>query len=207
MNGETNQRPAGPAPRTTRRMSPEAYSDLHWSRDFSLNPDGSTVWEEQWVWIGLASRAVRALEVIAKAVSQPGARSGLRAIEKVLGELAADVADANPKRAERRRKTEAHERLAESRARAQLAYQRSSRPVDPEILTRPLIDTFSARVTNCLEIAGIHSIGELVTKTADDLTSLRHFGTTCLNEVRWKLAERGLTLTDDPAPPPEGSDE
>jgi DNA-directed RNA polymerase subunit alpha len=38
------------------------------------------------------------------------------------------------------------------------------------------------------------SIGELVSKSADELLEARNFGITSLNEVREKLRERGLAL-------------
>jgi DNA-directed RNA polymerase subunit alpha len=44
---------------------------------------------------------------------------------------------------------------------------------------------------------GINSIGELVRRTGEDLMECKNFGVTSLNEVRERLAERGLRLRGD----------
>jgi len=44
---------------------------------------------------------------------------------------------------------------------------------------------------------GLVTIGELLSKTADELLSVRNFGVTSLNEVRAKLTEMGLRLRND----------
>jgi hypothetical protein len=41
---------------------------------------------------------------------------------------------------------------------------------------------------------GVHHIGELLTKTEDDLLNITNFGQKSLDEVKQKLKERGLTL-------------
>ena len=55
----------------------------------------------------------------------------------------------------------------------------------------------SVRARKCLSRLGLVSIGELVSKTADELLSVRNFGVTSLNEVRAKLTEMGLRLRND----------
>jgi DNA-directed RNA polymerase subunit alpha len=52
----------------------------------------------------------------------------------------------------------------------------------------------SVRATNCLESEHIHTVRDLVTRTADQLLEVRNFGETTLNEVREKLTELGLRL-------------
>jgi DNA-directed RNA polymerase subunit alpha len=52
----------------------------------------------------------------------------------------------------------------------------------------------SERPRNCLKRAQINSIGELVTKTEEDLLNITNFGQKSLDEVKQKLDERGLTL-------------
>jgi hypothetical protein len=47
---------------------------------------------------------------------------------------------------------------------------------------------------NCLKRAQINTIGELLTKTEDDLLNITNFGQKSLDEVKAKLDERGLTL-------------
>ncbi len=52
----------------------------------------------------------------------------------------------------------------------------------------------SERPRNCLKRAQINSIGELLTKTEDDLLNITNFGQKSLDEVKQKLDERGLSL-------------
>jgi DNA-directed RNA polymerase subunit alpha len=52
----------------------------------------------------------------------------------------------------------------------------------------------SERPSNCLKRAQINTIGELLTKTEDDLLNITNFGQKSLDEVKQKLDERGLTL-------------
>jgi DNA-directed RNA polymerase subunit alpha len=52
----------------------------------------------------------------------------------------------------------------------------------------------SERPSNCLKRAQINTIGELLTKTEDDLLNITNFGQKSLDEVKMKLDERGLTL-------------
>lgn len=53
----------------------------------------------------------------------------------------------------------------------------------------------SERPRNCLRRAQIESVGELVTKTPDDLLSITNFGQKSLDEVVAKLDELGLSLS------------
>jgi DNA-directed RNA polymerase subunit alpha len=52
----------------------------------------------------------------------------------------------------------------------------------------------SVRASNCLESAKIHTIGELVKLTENDLLKVRSFGKTSLREVKRKLQDLGLSL-------------
>jgi DNA-directed RNA polymerase subunit alpha len=52
----------------------------------------------------------------------------------------------------------------------------------------------SERPSNCLKRAQINTVGELLTKTEDDLLNITNFGQKSLDEVKVKLDERGLTL-------------
>ena len=52
----------------------------------------------------------------------------------------------------------------------------------------------SERPRNCLKRAQINTVGELLTKTEDDLLNITNFGQKSLDEVKQKLDERGLTL-------------
>lgn len=52
----------------------------------------------------------------------------------------------------------------------------------------------SVRSSNCLREAGIKAIGELVTKTEDQLLSFKNFGKKSLTEIKELLIGMGLTL-------------
>jgi DNA-directed RNA polymerase subunit alpha len=52
----------------------------------------------------------------------------------------------------------------------------------------------SERPRNCLKRARVDTIGQLVTKTEDDLLAITNFGSKSLEEVLQKLDERGLAL-------------
>ena len=52
----------------------------------------------------------------------------------------------------------------------------------------------SERPRNCLRRAQIHSVGELVERTAEDLLNITNFGQKSLEEVVAKLDELGLSL-------------
>ena len=59
----------------------------------------------------------------------------------------------------------------------------------------------TVRARNCLDSARIETVGELISKTDQDLLSVRSFGRTSLREVKRRLEELGLTLG---TPLPEG---
>jgi DNA-directed RNA polymerase subunit alpha len=54
--------------------------------------------------------------------------------------------------------------------------------------------SLSVRARKCMTKLGIGTIGELVRRTAEDLMECKNFGVTSLNEVRERLADRGLRL-------------
>ncbi|MFM8284909.1 MAG: DNA-directed RNA polymerase subunit alpha C-terminal domain-containing protein [Planctomycetaceae bacterium] len=69
---------------------------------------------------------------------------------------------------------------------------------DQELLTQPITElALSVRARKCTTRLGITTIGELIRRTAEDLMECKNFGVTSLNEVREKLAERGLKLRGD----------
>lgn len=66
---------------------------------------------------------------------------------------------------------------------------------DQEINGLPITElNLSVRARKCTTKLGINTIGDLVRRTAEDLLECKNFGVTSLNEVREKLAERGLKL-------------
>ncbi|MFM8415573.1 MAG: DNA-directed RNA polymerase subunit alpha C-terminal domain-containing protein [Planctomycetota bacterium] len=67
-----------------------------------------------------------------------------------------------------------------------------------EIHALPITElNLSVRARKCTTKLGIASIGDLVRRTAEDLLECKNFGVTSLNEVREKLAEKGLKLRGD----------
>ena len=56
----------------------------------------------------------------------------------------------------------------------------------------------SVRSYNCLKREGIHTVGELVTRSEADLMDIRNFGAKSIDEVKAKLIELGLSLKDSP---------
>ena len=52
----------------------------------------------------------------------------------------------------------------------------------------------SVRASNCLETANIKTVGELVSKTEEQLLEIKNFGKTTLKEVKSKLAQLSLTV-------------
>jgi DNA-directed RNA polymerase subunit alpha len=71
-------------------------------------------------------------------------------------------------------------------------------PQEQAVIEAPVGDlNLSVRARKCLSRLGLVTIGELLSKTADELLSVRNFGVTSLNEVRAKLTEMGLRLRND----------
>jgi DNA-directed RNA polymerase subunit alpha len=56
----------------------------------------------------------------------------------------------------------------------------------------------TVRSYNCLKREGIHSVGELVSRSEADLLDIRNFGAKSIDEVKVKLHEMGLALKDSP---------
>ncbi len=76
-------------------------------------------------------------------------------------------------------------------------------PVDEQMaadLALPVEDlNFTVRSYNCLKREGIHTVGELITRSEQDLLDIRNFGSKSIDEVKLKLQEMGLALKDSPA--------
>ncbi len=71
-------------------------------------------------------------------------------------------------------------------------------PEERALLERSVADlNLSVRSRKCLSRLGITTIGDLVSRTPDELLSVRNFGVTSLNEIRQKLADLGLSLRND----------
>ena len=59
--------------------------------------------------------------------------------------------------------------------------------------------TLTVRSYNCLKREGIHTVGELVARSEQDLLDIRNFGAKSIEEVKQKLVDMGLALKDSPA--------
>ena len=71
-------------------------------------------------------------------------------------------------------------------------------PQERAMLEAPVTDlNLSVRARKCLSRLGITALGELVSRTADELLGVRNFGVTSLNEIRAKLAEKNMKLRND----------
>ncbi len=73
-------------------------------------------------------------------------------------------------------------------------------PIDEQLaadLALPVEDlNLTVRSYNCLKREGIQSVGELVSRSEQDLLDIRNFGSKSIDEVKAKLAELGLVLKD-----------
>src|SRR5690606_39021785 len=71
-------------------------------------------------------------------------------------------------------------------------------PEQRAVLERPVTDlNLSVRSRKCLSRLGITTLGEVVSRTPDELLSVRNFGVTSLNEIRQKLLDFDLRLRND----------
>ncbi|QQY25486.1 DNA-directed RNA polymerase subunit alpha [Dermacoccus nishinomiyaensis] len=68
-----------------------------------------------------------------------------------------------------------------------------------EDLALPIEDLdLTVRSYNCLKREGIHTVGELVSRSEADLLDIRNFGSKSIHEVADKLRDMGLQLKDSP---------
>ncbi|HHU10547.1 MAG TPA: DNA-directed RNA polymerase subunit alpha [Intrasporangiaceae bacterium] len=66
-------------------------------------------------------------------------------------------------------------------------------------LALPIEDLdLTVRSYNCLKREGIHTVGELVSRSEADLLDIRNFGAKSIDEVKSKLVGMGLGLKDSP---------
>ncbi|GAA5031087.1 DNA-directed RNA polymerase subunit alpha [Actinopolymorpha pittospori] len=73
-------------------------------------------------------------------------------------------------------------------------------PVDAQLaadLALPVEDlNLTVRSYNCLKREGIHTVGELISRSEQDLLDIRNFGAKSIDEVKQKLVGMGLSLKD-----------
>jgi DNA-directed RNA polymerase subunit alpha len=73
-------------------------------------------------------------------------------------------------------------------------------PIDAQLaadLALPIEELdLTVRSYNCLKREGIHTVGELVSRSEADLMDIRNFGSKSIDEVKGKLAAMGLSMKD-----------
>lgn len=73
--------------------------------------------------------------------------------------------------------------------------------LNPEQFNKPVTELgFSTRTLNCLRRGGINTLGELLSKTEEDLNKLRHFGLKSREELLQRLKELGYSLMSSEEP-------
>ncbi len=66
---------------------------------------------------------------------------------------------------------------------------------DSRVLATPMSELgLSVRARRCMARLNIHTVGDLITRTVEELLEIKNFGHTSLNEVRAKLSEIGLSF-------------
>lgn len=71
-------------------------------------------------------------------------------------------------------------------------------PEERAVLGKPISElNLSVRSRKCMSKLTLQTIGDLVSRTGDELLECKNFGVTSLNEVREKLSEMGLKLRND----------
>jgi len=66
-------------------------------------------------------------------------------------------------------------------------------------LALPIEDLdLTVRSYNCLKREGIHTVGELLSRSEADLLDIRNFGSKSIDEVKAKLTSMGMQLKDSP---------
>jgi DNA-directed RNA polymerase subunit alpha len=70
---------------------------------------------------------------------------------------------------------------------------------DPDIVSRSVTELeLSARSRKCLQRLGISTLGELSSRSEQELLSIKNFGQTSLNEIKRRLTELGMSLRATP---------
>ncbi|HAN05888.1 MAG TPA: DNA-directed RNA polymerase subunit alpha [Elusimicrobia bacterium] len=86
------------------------------------------------------------------------------------------------------------EEAAKEPARAQEAKKEPAGETSGKLEQGVEMIELSSRASNCLKVAGIRTIGELVRKSEGDLLAVKNFGQKSLDEIKEKLKEMGLDL-------------
>lgn len=86
------------------------------------------------------------------------------------------------------------EEAAKEPARAEVAKKEPAGETSGKLEQGVEMIELSSRASNCLKVAGIRTIGELVRKSEGDLLAVKNFGQKSLDEIKEKLKEMGLDL-------------
>ncbi|HEV3164706.1 MAG TPA: DNA-directed RNA polymerase subunit alpha C-terminal domain-containing protein [Isosphaeraceae bacterium] len=71
-------------------------------------------------------------------------------------------------------------------------------PEEKAMLAKPISElSLSVRARKCMTKLGIQTVGELISRTGDDLLECKNFGVTSLNEVRERLGDLNLKLKNE----------
>ncbi len=88
--------------------------------------------------------------------------------------------------------------LHQGKSAEQFLNQTNLTPQEQAAVSMPISDlNLSVRARKCMNRLGLTTVGELISRTADELLSSRNFGVTSLNEVRAKLHDAQLKLRND----------
>jgi hypothetical protein len=82
---------------------------------------------------------------------------------------------------------------------AEVAPPAAEIPVDDQLAV-PIEDlVLTVRAYNSLRREGIHTVGDLVARTPEQLLAIDQIGPASIEEIRQRLADRGLTLSESAA--------
>lgn len=82
--------------------------------------------------------------------------------------------------------------------RSHRSHHQSLSAEEQAVMNKPVMElNLSVRARKCMNKLNISTVGELCSRTADELLEAKNFGMTSLNEVREKLAALGLKLRGD----------
>ncbi len=77
------------------------------------------------------------------------------------------------------------------------AHERAKSGPSPELLAKSIGEIeLGVRARKCMEMMGIRTVGDLVSRSELDLCQAKNFGRVSLNEIKKRMAELGLSLKD-----------
>ena len=71
-------------------------------------------------------------------------------------------------------------------------------PAADDMLSQPVaILDLGVRAANCLAAEGVKTVGDLVSRSENEMLHIRNFGKTSLKEIKQRLSEKGLSFAPD----------